>query len=114
MIFKQWDIAVIPFPFVDAPKSKLRPVVILSNEKFTAKNAHCIAAMITSAAHTRWMGDTTISDLESAGLKKESLIRLKLFTLDMRLAVKVIGHLSEKDQESFQKNFSASVSIKSD
>lgn len=109
MIFKQWDIAVLPFPFVDTPQSKLRPVVILSNEAFTKETSHALATMITSTTHSRWPGDTPISDLEKAGLKKPSLIRLKLFTLDLRLAVKVIGSLSARDQRTFQTNFSSSA-----
>lgn len=99
-----WDIAVIPFPFVDTPKSKPRPVLILSQEKFVAANNHCVAAMITSASHTRWVGDTEITDLQRAGLNKDSMIRLKLFTLDMRLNPRVIGKLSDQDQTAFREN----------
>lgn len=106
---KQWDIAVIPFPFVDSPKTKPRPVLILSQEEFCSTNQHSIAAMITSSNHQRWIGDTEITNLHPTGLKKESIIRLKLFTLDMRFNPRVIGILADQDRDIFQKQFTEFV-----
>lgn len=109
MICKQWDVAVVPFPFVDTIKSKPRPVLIVSKENFITENNHCIATMITSSSHIKWAGDTVITNLDNAGLHKESIIRLKLFTLDMRLAPRVIGKLSDKDKKAFLNNFSTYI-----
>lgn len=106
MTCKQWDVAVVPFPFVDTRKSKPRPVLILSNENFIEETGHSIAAMITSAEHAQWLGDTSIINLEESGLKKNSIIRLKLFTLDMRFEPRVIGQLSKSDKANFMKSFS--------
>jgi mRNA interferase MazF len=105
MSYKQWDIAVIPFPFVESLKTKPRPVLILSQESFASANNHLMATMITSSYHQKWRGDTEITDLEPTGLKKKSIIRLKLFTLDIRLEPKVIGTLGEQDQKAFQAMF---------
>lgn len=109
MVCNQWNIAIVPFPFVDAPKQKKRPVLIISKNEFLEQNAHCIAAMITTGANTKWVGDTLIEDLEKAGLKTPSYIRLKLFSLDMKLEPRVIGKLSQNDKDHFKKNFSKSV-----
>jgi len=104
MTCKQWDIAVVPFPFVDAPQSKPRPVLIVSKDKFHDENGHYIAAMITTASQTQWFGDTVIRDFEGAGLKTKSSVRMKFFTLDLRFQPRIIGSLSEKDRKKFQKN----------
>ena len=103
MICKLWDVAVIQFPFVDSPKSKPRPVLVLSSEAFGEENNHLVATMITSAGHEPWAGDTEINDLQRAGLKKPSIIRLKLFTLDLQLNPRKIGELSGEDQKSFRR-----------
>lgn len=105
MTCKQWDIAVIPFPFVESPKTKPRPVLVLSNTCFIDKNGHFVAAMITSAMHTAWHGDTPITGLSEAGLKKKSIIRFKLFTLDMRFQPRIIGSLNKKDRGAVLKTF---------
>lgn len=109
MTCNQWDIVVIPFPFVDSPKTKPRPVLILSNEKFCSNNQHSIAAMITSSNHQRWIGDTEITDLQPTGLRKESIIRLKLFTIDMRFNPRIIGTLADQDRDVFHERFTEFV-----
>lgn len=111
MICEQWDVVVVPFPFVENPKAKPRPVVVLSNEYFYTANDHFIAAMITTAAQTQWSGDTVITNLKNAGLRHYSVIRLKLFTFDRRIKVRKIGVLSVKDRACFQKNFKTHIPI---
>jgi len=53
--------------------------------------------MITSKAHPRWPGDTSITDLSAAGLQQPRIVRLKLFTLDNRLIPRIAGHLAQDD-----------------
>ena len=97
-----WEVWIVPFPFVDAPQTKRRPVVVISGEAFHSQNQHAIATMITSSQRHAWAGDTPIRDLEPAGLSIPCLIRLKLFTLDYRLLMRPIGQLSEQDQQALQ------------
>ena len=103
MSYNLWDVVVIPFPFVDKLKSKPRPVLVLSTEVFAQENHHLIATMITYANHQPWAGDTPIEDLQAAGLQKRSIIRLKLFTLDLQLEPRKIGRLSRNDQQNFRR-----------
>lgn len=109
MICNQWDVAFLPFPFIEAPKTKQRPVLIISKEGFNRNNGFYIASMITSSMHSELPGDTPISDLERAGLKKPSIIRLKLFSLDQKLVTEVNGRICDQDIEAFQMNFLSSV-----
>src|SRR5690349_3929590 len=104
MTYNQFDIIVVPFPFVDSPTAKKRPAIILSSkENFNDKLNLSIVAMITSARNTPWPCDVNITDLAHTSLKKPSVIRMKLFTLDHKLILETIGSLSKKDQKSLQK-----------
>jgi len=47
MIYSRYDVVTVPFPFVDRPKTKKRPAVVLSNMEFNKSN-HTILAMITT------------------------------------------------------------------
>jgi len=51
-----------------------------------------IMAMVTSARHSRMEGDVPLV-AGTAGLPKDSLIRMKLFTLDNRLIKGKLGDL---------------------
>lgn len=101
MTCKPWDIVVVPFPFSERPGSKRRPALVISEAKFN-RHGHTILAMITSLGHTPWPGDTVISDHRVAGLSGASVVRLKLFTLDNRLLLKVIGRLAAAARSSVQ------------
>lgn len=99
MICDRGDVVVVPFPFSEGPGHKRRPALVLSRKSFN-RSGHSILAMITSAAHDPWPGDTPVSDLRSAGLRAECMIRLKIFTLDNRLVLARLGRLSARDSEA--------------
>ena len=97
MISEQWDVVVVPFPFSERADTKRRPALALSTAAFNERG-HTVLAMITSKSHPPWPGDIDIETLEPAGLNTPCMIRLKIFTLDNRLILKKIGHLSPADR----------------
>lgn len=109
MIYKTWDIVIVPFPFVDSPNSKPRPALVISSEKFNQKNHHTVLAMITSEKNTGWRNDITIQKQENTGLRTPSVIRPKLFTLDNRLINRAIGKLHPKDLAMVKKEWGMSL-----
>jgi mRNA-degrading endonuclease toxin of MazEF toxin-antitoxin module len=98
MIYKPYDVVVVPFPFTDIKQVKKRPALVLSSSQFQQKNKHVTLLMITSALHTQWYEDHQITDLKSTGLKADSIIRQKVFTVDRRVILKKIGCLSKGDK----------------
>jgi len=104
VIYKMYDIVLVPFPFTDSPKAKLRPALVVSStQSFSTKIGHSVLAMITSAENDPWPLDVLIKNLEIAGLSKSSVVRMKLFTLDHRLIEKTIGTLSADDKGAIKK-----------
>jgi mRNA interferase MazF len=100
MIFERFDVVVVTFPFVDSPKGKPRPALILSTSAFNRANRHTVLAMVTRATHARWPSDHVVVDLGSAGLRHSSVVRWKLFTLDNRIIQRRIGTLEQEDRTS--------------
>ncbi|CDH43082.1 conserved hypothetical protein [Candidatus Contendobacter odensis Run_B_J11] len=98
VIFDRFDVVRVPFPFTDQPAHKHRPALILSPAAFNQPAGHSVMAMITSAQHSAWPLDSVITDLATAGLPAPSIVRFKLFTLDHRLVLGVLGHLAHTDQ----------------
>ncbi len=97
MVSEPWDVVVVPFPFSERPDSKRRPALVLSKTAFN-ENGHTILAMITTKAHRSRPGDSNIEEHRTAGLNTPCMVRLKIFTLDNRLILKKIGHLSAGDR----------------
>lgn len=103
MICERFDVVRVPFPFTDRMAAKNRPALVLSDSTvFNAPSGHAVMAMITSQANTPWPCDCPIQDLESAGLPAPSKVRLKLFTLDIRLVRGTLGRLSARDESALR------------
>jgi mRNA interferase MazF len=103
VICERFDVVRVPFPFTDRMAAKNRPALVLSDSNvFNALSGHAVMAMITSLANTPWPCDCPILDLESAGLPAPSKVRLKLFTLDLRLVRGTLGRLSARDESAVQ------------
>ncbi len=111
MIYEPFGIVSIPFPFTDKTKSKKRPAVVISTKQFQKETGHASLLMITSAKHSEWFGDFLVTDLESTGLSQEVIIRQKIFTIDLRLVEKSVGHLSKKDADAVKSLLKKCLSI---
>ncbi len=98
MTYKPYTVVAVPFPFTDSPRTKKRPAVVLSSEDHQSKTSHITLLMVTTAKHSRWFDDHSIIDVTVAGLHAPSIIRQKIFTIDIRLIIKKIGMLHSKDQ----------------
>ena len=111
-IYKQFDVVVVPFPFTDSNRTKKRPALVLSDRKSLTIDKS-ILTMITTSGHSPWSLDIAIEDLESTGLRTQSIIRFKLFTLDNSLITKKIGLLSEVDRTAVVTNLKRVFNLQS-
>lgn len=102
-IYDQWDVVVVPFPFVERFGAKRRPAVVLSAADFNSAG-NTVLAMITTAPAGEWASDVRIADLEGAGLPTPCVIRCKLFTIDNRLLVRRAGELSARDRAAAKRS----------
>lgn len=100
MTFDRWDVVVVPFPFTDAAQTRRRPALVLSGSDTLGAVGMAVMAMITSARNPPWPLDVAVADLRSAGLPAPSVVRMKLFTLDMRFARERIGTLAQTDRDA--------------
>lgn len=99
MICDPWAVVVVPFPFTEREGAKRRPALVLSRVDFNA-GGNTVLAMITTRQHAPWPGDAAIERPDPAGLRAPSIVRMKLFTLDNRIIIQMIGRLAEVDRES--------------
>jgi mRNA interferase MazF len=100
VIYRPFDVVVVPFPFTDSATTKKRPALVLSSfDQFGRHIYHSVLAMITSSQHSNWPLDVAIENLAMAGLKSPSIIRMKLFTIDNQFILKKCGELGIEDQE---------------
>ncbi len=108
MIYEPFDVIVVPFPFTDSSRTKRRPALVLSQKNdFGSKIEQSVLAMITSQKNDPWPLDVPIKNKKQSGLTAPSVVRMKLFTLDNRLILRKIGHLSKTDQNQVKKSLTS-------
>ena len=105
MIYDQFDIILVPFPFTDKTYSKKRPALVLNNSNYQIRTNHLILAMITTAKNSNWDNDFEINEIENTGLKTKCVIRYKIFSLDERIVLKKIGFVAENEKTEIKKRF---------
>jgi len=112
VIYDRFDVVKVPFPFTDKHSTKVRPALVVSNSVFNGTTGKTVLAMITSTTKNEWLHDTPVTDLGTAGLTVQSLIRMKIFTIDNPLILQRLGRLAVDDAINFENNFSKLTDFK--
>ncbi len=98
MGFKQKDIVLFPFPFSNLEQEKVRPAIIISNNKFNNNSLDRIMVPLTSVLKKKpYSASVLQEDLISGRLVTKSIIRAdKIFSLEKDLIKVRIGVISNK------------------
>lgn len=100
MICNHWQVAIVPFPFMEKPAVKRRPALVISSKEFNSINHHTVMAMITSASLDPWPSDYAILNPIAAGLVANCYVRWKIFTIPNQLIVRIAGDFEREDREA--------------
>ncbi len=98
---RRGDVVVIDFPFTDTGQSKVRPALVVQNDRDNQRIRKTVVAMITG--NLRRKGDPSHLHIDpsdpagaSSGLSFPSLASCNnLFTVEQDSIQQVIGHLSD-------------------
>jgi len=97
----QKDIILMPYPFTDLKERKVRPALIISNDKFNNSQDDVIAVPLTTiikdVPYSLLIGQ---KDLISGDLIKPSRIRAdKIFSVEKKLIITKVGTIDNKTFE---------------
>ncbi len=110
MAYQKGDVVLVPFPFTDLSKTKVRPAVVVSTLGYEQATGSIIIAMLTSKAYTT-PHDYRLSDWQQANLVKATWVRSKLATVDPHLVVHTIGQLSSSDLQEVEARLKLSLDV---
>lgn len=103
---KQGDIVIINFPFTSLEKSKVRPALVISNEKFNKGVNIILLAISTQKGNKRYCESLEQDDLNSGKLLKESYVRLSnILSLEKKLILKKVGTIKKSKVETVIRKF---------
>lgn len=91
--FIKGDVVVLPFPFSDLSSSKKRPALILAN---ITGDDYIMIQITSKGIRDNYAIPLLKNDFSFGSLSQESNLRPnKVFTLDQKLILYKVGHLTE-------------------
>lgn len=104
-MISQRDVVLISFPFSDFRGSKVRPVIVISNDIYNKRSADFLAIPLTS--NMKLKGYTTVitnAELESGKLIVNSQAKVdKIFSVEQSLIRKKIGRVKKAVYQDLKK-----------
>ena len=77
------DILLVPFPFTDQSTAKKRPAVVVSSEGYHRERPDLILMAVSSQVRpTALVGEVMVKQWQEAGLRKLSVIKPVLTTIE--------------------------------
>jgi len=99
MTIRQRDIVLVPFPFSDQTGKKVRPVIVVSNNKFNTLSVDIIVcAITTNLSKEHYTIKIEKENLELGNIKEECCIKIEnILKIDKNLIIKHLDKFKEKD-----------------
>jgi len=101
-MIRRSDVVMVDFPFTDTGEAKVRPAIVVQNDRDNQKIRKTVIAMITGNLRrqgdpSHFLVDPNDPDGASSGLSFPSMVSCNnLFTIEQTDIRQVIGHLSNK------------------
>jgi mRNA interferase MazF len=94
------DVVLVTFPFTNQSGAKRRPAAVVSSNSYNANRRDLVIIAITGQVRTPLaFGEAAVSDWQSAGLIKASVLKPVFTTLEQGLVIRTMGVLSVGDQQ---------------
>ena len=96
-MIEQRDLLLIPFPFSDQSGKKVRPVVVISNDKFNKYSEDIIVIGVTSnISKDKYTITLTNKNLEEGKIPTACCIKVEnILKIDKELIIKKIGKINK-------------------
>jgi len=101
-VARQKEIVLLPYPFTDLERNKVRPALIVSNDFYNKRSSDCILVPLTTVLKNEpYSIIIDQKNLISGNLIKRSRIKAdKIFSIDKNLIIMKIGVV---DDNTFKK-----------
>jgi mRNA interferase MazF len=97
---KRGDVVIVDFPFASGSQSKVRPALVIQNDRENRQISKTIVAMITgnlqrATPPTHYLVDPATPEGASSNLHGKSVVScINLYTIDQVNVLRTIGRLS--------------------
>lgn len=104
------DVVLVNFPFTNLQSTKKRSAVVISKAAYQRGRPDVILMAITSQLRQPlFFGEHLLQNWKEAGLLKPSVLKPLIATLEQSQIVKVMGQLSQTDQQGLHDSLDSNL-----
>lgn len=113
-MFNQRDLVLVPVPFTDLSSSKVRPVIVISNNTYNSKAEDIIVTGVTSVLKSEpYSIDLDDKHLEQGKLPLPSRIKCdKIYSLSKKIIVRKVGRIKSEKLNEIRKELARLIEEK--
>jgi mRNA interferase MazF len=117
MSYSRGDVVIVHFPFSSGSGKKIRPALVVQNDRNNQRLTNVILAAITTTTHrsnepTQLLVEVNSPAGQQSGLVNDSVVTCEhLATIDNRLVVRTIGSLPDSMMEQVNDCLRASLDL---
>lgn len=113
-MLKRGDIVLVPFPFADLSKKKVRPAIVISEENDVDVSVAFISSIVPEKpTKIDFILLESHPDFSLTGLKKSSVFKMnKVLTLERSAILRKLGKVSASVQKELDFRFKLAFGIK--
>src|SRR3989344_6620477 len=107
-MIEQGDLLLVPFPFSDQSGKKVRPVIVISNEKFNENSEDVLVVGVTSSSsRDAYTINLANKDLDGGNLLTPCYVKIEnILKIDKELVIKKIGKINKSKLKEITKKIS--------
>jgi mRNA interferase MazF len=109
--FKKGDVVLVNFIFSDETGVKHRPALVISSDTYQAGRQEIIIAAITSRTDRLLVGDSSLSDWQSAGLLFPSVATGIFRTVKQSMVVRKLGAITAVDMQLMEDQIKVALGL---
>ena len=111
--YRRGDIVLVKFVFASETRSKRRPVLLLSSDRYMEGRQEVIVSAITSNTRRMLEGDHLMADWGKAGLLYPSVSTGILRTIKRSMIERKMGEISQRDLSEIESNLAQILELNS-
>ena len=110
-MIRQRNVVILPFPFSDLRRKKVRPAIVISNNEYNRHSDDIVTVPLTSNPRPSEYGvRVTSRNMECGELIVDSIARVdRIFSIEKKIVVKSIGKIDDKTHLAIRKLLSTLV-----
>lgn len=106
------DVVLVPFEFTDRSGTKFRPAVVITSDEYQRTSPDLLLAAVTGNVNALpHPGDHALSDWERAGLRRPSLVQMKVTTVEQGVIQQKLGRLSKRDLQAVEQGLRVALGL---